>query len=117
MSTRPPPPPGDPEGGGPSFAEENALRVASESLTNYDAAADTYHCSYGPPVPAITINDLERGVLVRVEPTSGQVVGFSIPEFRAWHTEHADEDGSFDVDLPAVWPLQSGGTAPEGLGE
>lgn len=107
MSTSPPPPPGDHEPDGPSFAEENAMRVASESLTHYDADSDTYHCSYGPPIPAITINDRDRGVLVRVEPRTGQVVGFSIPEFRAWHTEHADEDGSFDVELPAVWPLDS----------
>jgi hypothetical protein len=108
MSTSPPSPPGDHEPGGPSFAEENAMRVASESLIHYDAGSDTYHCSYGPPIPAITINDRDRGVLVRVEPRTGQVVGFSIPEFRTWHTEHADEDGSFDVELPAVWPLVSG---------
>jgi len=56
MSTSPPSPPGDHEPGGPSFAEENAMRVASESLIHYDAGSDTYHCSYGPPIPAITIN-------------------------------------------------------------
>ena len=67
----------------PSFAEENAMRIASESLSHYDEAADTYHCSYGPPVPAVTIHDVERGLLVRVEPRSRQVVGFSIPNFKS----------------------------------
>lgn len=100
-STPPPPPPGD----GPSFAEENAMRIASESLNRYDAETDTYHCSYGPPVPAATIPDPERGLLVRVEPASRQVVGFSIPNFREWHAAHANDDGTFEVDLPSVWPI------------
>jgi len=33
-------------------------------------------------------------------------VGFSIPHFKQWHAEHADPDGSFEVDLPPVWPLR-----------
>jgi hypothetical protein len=98
MSTTPP-------GEQPSFAEENAMRIASESLTHYDQAADTYHCSYGPPVPAVTVHDPERDVLVRVEPGSGQVVGFSIPHFKAWHAAHAEEDGTFQVELPSMWDL------------
>jgi hypothetical protein len=82
------------------------MRIASESLTHYDQASDTYHCSYGPPVPAVTVRDPERGLLVRVDPQNEQVVAFSIPEFRAWHAEHADQDGSFEVDLPSTWPLR-----------
>jgi hypothetical protein len=89
----------------PTFAEENAMRIASESLTHYDAASDTYHCSYGPPVPAVTVHDAERGLLVRVEPQSRQVVGFSIPDFKRWHAEHADEGGEFNVELPSMWAL------------
>jgi hypothetical protein len=108
----PPTPPEGPGAGEPSFAEENAMRVASESLTHYDAQTDTYHCSYGPPVPAVTVRDPERRLLVRVEPQSGQVLGFSIPEFKAWHAEHAEPDGSFEVDLPPVWPLGPGAGGP-----
>ena len=107
------PPAGDP--GRPSFAEENAMRIASESLTHYDQASDTYHCSYGPPVPAVTVHDPERGLLVRVEPRTRQVVGFSIPDFKAWYGEHYPEGGEFEVDLPSVWPLE--GAADEGGGE
>lgn len=109
MSTTPP-------GAGPdkpSFAEENAMRIASESLTHYDAASDTYHCSYGPPVPAVTVHDPERGLLVRVEPQSRQVVGFSIPDFKQWHSEHADESGEFDVSLPSMWALSPDDDLPE----
>ena len=98
-----PPPAGDPAR--PSFAEENAMRIASESLTHYDEGADTYHVSYGPPQPAITIHDVERGLLVRVEPRSRQVVGISIPGFKEWHAANADEGGEFEIDLPSVWPL------------
>ena len=78
MSTNPQEP-----GNEPSFVNENSLRIASESLTHYDENADTYHCSYGPPVPAITIHDPERNMLVRIDPTSHQVIGFTIPNFRA----------------------------------
>jgi len=101
-----PPPPDDPSR--PSFAEENALRIASESLSHYDQASDTYHCSYGPPLPAVTVHDPERGVLVRVDPRTQQVVGFSIPQFRAWHAAHAEPDGGFEIDLPPTWPLGPG---------
>jgi len=102
MSTTPPPEP--PGADGPSFVDENANRIVSESLQRYDEQSDTYHCSYGPPIPAATVHDEERGLLVRVDPQTRQVVGFSIPNFRAWYADHVTEDGSFEVDLPSVWP-------------
>ena len=89
------------------------MRIASESLSHYDQAGDTYHCSYGPPVPAVTVHDPERGVLVRVDPRTQQVVGFSIPQFRAWHAAHAEPDGGFEIDLPPTWPLGVGEGAPD----
>jgi uncharacterized protein YuzE len=110
MSTTPPPPSGP--SGGPSFTDENANRVASESLTNYDAAADIYHCSYGPPIPAATVHDQERDILVRIDPETRQVVGFSIPNFRDWYASNSDPDGSFEVDLPEVWPTDDNDEAP-----
>lgn len=112
--TSPAPPP-DPGGNRPSYAEENAMRIAAESLTHYDAATDTFHCSYGPLAPAATVHDPERGVLVRVDPSSSQVLGFTIPNFREWYAEHADETGEFEVDLPPTWPLHpdSGEPGPD----
>lgn len=104
MGTTPPP-------DKPSFAEENAMRVASESLSYYDQASDTYHCSYGPPSPAITIRDTERELFVRVDPQTAQVMGFTIPDFKAWHAVNAEEDGGFEVDLPPTWPLEPTGDA------
>ena len=35
--------------------------------------------------------------------TSNEVIGFSIPNFTEWHKTHADEDGFFDIQLPAFW--------------
>jgi hypothetical protein len=106
------PPPGGGEPPRPSFAEENAMRIASESLTHYDEASDTFHCSYGPPVPAVTVHDPGRGLLVRVEPRSRQVVGFSIPGFSAWYAANAPTGGEFEVDLPSVWPPEDEGGGP-----
>jgi hypothetical protein len=51
---------------------------------------------------------------VRVEPRSRQVVGFSIPNFKAWYAEHAAEDGAFEVELPPVWPLAGDPSADAG---
>lgn len=113
MTSDTPPTPPEGAGDGPSFAEENAMRIASETLNSYDEAADTYHCSYGPPIPAATIHDPERGVLVRVDPKTRQVVGFSIPNFKTWHAEHAEEDGSFEVELPPVWPMDGAEDGPD----
>lgn len=104
MSSQEPGAPGEK----PDFADENAMRIASESLSRYDEAADVYHCSYGPPIPAAAIHDEDRGLLVRVDPETRQVVGFSIPGFKAWYAEHAEEDGTFEVDLPSVWGAEEG---------
>jgi hypothetical protein len=54
------------------------------------------------------VHDAERNILVRVDPASRQVVGFSIPDFKAWHAANAAEDGTFEVDLPPVWPTGAG---------
>ena len=95
MSTTPPPvQPGGPDGDPPPI----------ETFTHYDQAKDAYHCSYGPVRHARTVWDPEREIQVRLDETSNQVIGFSIPNFTEWHKTHADADGFFDVDLPAFWP-------------
>ena len=64
--------------------------------------------SYGPPVPAVTVHDPERGRAGAGRPRTQQVVGFSIPDFNAWHAGHAEPDGGFEIDLPPTWPLGAG---------
>ena len=98
----------DPTPDGPSYAEENAMRIGAEQLSHYDQAADTYHCSYGPLIPAASIPDTERGILVRVDPHTRQVVGFTIPNFRQWYADNAQDNGEFEVELPPVWPNTEG---------
>lgn len=85
------------------------MKIAAEHLSYYDEAADTYHCSYGPLMPAASVPDPERNLLVRVDPKTAQVVGFTIPNFRAWYAENAQEDGEFEVLLPPVWPAPTPG--------
>ncbi len=93
----------DAQDDGPNYAEENAIRNASESLHHYDPAADTFTVTFGAPVPAATVYDDEREILVRVEPTSRSVVGFTIPAFKAWYAKNHPEGGEWDIDLPPVW--------------
>ena len=112
MSTMPPMPPG---GGGPppdDVPEAPASAVGAgthtplDTMTRYDAERDAYHCSYGIPSPALAVHDPGRELIVRVDRHSFRVVGFSIPNFTAWHKAHADEEGNFSVDLPDVWPME-----------
>lgn len=88
---------------GPNYAEENAIRNASESIHHYDPAADTFTATFGAPVPAATVFDEERGILVRVEPQSRAVVGFTIPNFKEWYARNYPDGGEFELDLPSVW--------------
>ncbi len=97
---------------GPDYAAENAIRNASESLHHYDTAADTFSATFGTPVPAATVLDEERGILVRVEPQSRAVVGFTIPSFTEWYAKHYPDGGEWELDLPQVWPTPDD-AAPE----
>ncbi len=102
-----PPPPGAEPTQEPGGSAEGSGTVApGDSFTRYDEEKDVFHCSYGAPMPALAVWDPEREVIVRIDRNTHQVVGFSIPEFGAWHTKHADEDGSFELDLPDVWPME-----------
>ena len=117
MSTMPPMPPGMPPGPGdgpdekpdaPASAVGSGTHSPSDSLTRYDQERDVYHCSFGIPSPALNVMDPERELVVRVERGTFRVVGFSIPNFSAWHEKHADADGNFEIDppLPDVWPME-----------
>ena len=51
---------------------------------------------------------------MRVDPRTQQVVGFSIPEFKAWYAANAEPDGGDSRSTcPPIWPLGGG----EGGGE
>lgn len=118
MSTMPPMPPGMPPmppgaGGpddqpeGPASAVGSGTHSPTDSMTRYDQEKDIFHCSFGIPSPALAISDPEREVIVRVERNTFRVVGFSIPNFTAWHEKRADAEGHFEIEppLPDVWPM------------
>ena len=117
MSTTPPPPgsPGGPPAGGPEEGPASAIgagtHTPNDQMTRYDKERDIYHCSYGIPTPALTVMDPQRELVVRVDRHSFRVVGFSIPDFTAWHEKHGDADGNFEVDLPEVWPMDQTDTS------
>jgi hypothetical protein len=101
MATTPPPlPPGAGNPGDAAAGDPPPI----ETFTQYDQENDVYHCSYGPVRPARAVWDAERELQVRLDSTSNEVIGFSIPNFTQWHVGHADADGFFDVDLPSFWP-------------
>ena len=111
------PPPGSEPSQEPGGSAADAGTVApGDTFTRYDQESDAFHCSYGAPMPALAVWDPEREVVVRVDRNTHQVLGFSIPEFAAWHGKNADENGEFELDLPDVWPMEltdPGGSATD----
>lgn len=101
------PPPGGPEGepADPGGAEGAGTYTPADTFTRYDEEKDAYHCSYGPPTAALAVWDPERELIVRLDRNTHAVVGFSIPNFSAWHTKHAEEDGTFEIDLPPTYEI------------
>jgi hypothetical protein len=106
------PPPGgggpDDEPAEPGGAEGGGTHTPQDTFTRYDEEKDAYHCSYGPPSAALAVWDPERELIVRLDRNTKAVVGFSIPNFTAWHAKHADEDGTFEIDLPPTYDVDDG---------
>ena len=90
------------------------MRIASESLSHYDEAADTYHCSYGAPVPAVTIHDVERGLLVR-----DYVAAVSVGVYRHVPVLDLDyaEDSTCETDMNVVMTGRGGFVEVQGTAE
>lgn len=49
---------------------------------NYDNEADVLYASLGKPKPAKSI-DKENGIILRVDPNSGEYIGFTIINYMA----------------------------------
>lgn len=45
-----------------------------------------------------------EGLTVFFDPDTHEVLGFSITNFSAYYKTHADEDGEFEVNIPARVP-------------
>lgn len=103
------PPPLPPAAGGPPGKPPSI-----ETFTQHDTEKDVFHCSYGPLQAGRTVWYPEREIQVRLDQHSLQVIGFSIPDFTAWHAKHADEDGGFEMDLPDFWPASIDADADAG---
>ena len=81
------------------------MRIASESLTHYDAGGRHLPRSYGPPVPAVTSTTPSAACSCASSRAAARWSASRSPSFKAWHADHADDDGEFEVDLPSIWPL------------
>jgi len=56
------------------------LKLGPYVTSSYDSEADVLYISIGEPVPAIS-DEVCPGVLVRRDPSSGQIVGMTLLDF------------------------------------
>lgn len=70
---------------------------------NYNPDTDTYRQIYRGHDNASAVTN-SKGVTVYFDPDTNEVLGFTILEFTAYYKENADEEGEFQVDLPARVP-------------
>jgi uncharacterized protein YuzE len=47
---------------------------------SYDPQADVLYCSYGPPREAVS-EETSRGIIIRRDPETREVVGFTVLDF------------------------------------
>jgi uncharacterized protein YuzE len=57
---------------------------------NYDTESDVLYCTVGEPREAIGV-ETEGGVILRLDPASEEVVGFTIVDFFQRFKEHPNE--------------------------
>ncbi len=69
----------------------------------YDAASDTYRLIYRGHDNASAVTNSD-GMTVFFDPETDEVLGFSIANFTAYYAAHKDDDGEFEVVLPATVP-------------
>lgn len=70
---------------------------------HYNADNDTYRQIYKGHDNASAVTNA-KGVTVYFDPDTNEVLGFAINEFSKYYKENADENGEFQVDLPARVP-------------
>jgi uncharacterized protein YuzE len=63
-----------------------AKGIAQQQLTQltmqYDAASDVLYCAFGEPRSAIGVeSDDQDGVVLRVDPQTDEIVGFTVVNF------------------------------------
>ena len=56
------------------------VQASNELKINYDREADVLYCSFGDPQPALSVEQ-GNGVVVRMNPDTDEVVGYTIINF------------------------------------
>ena len=77
--------------------------MSDQKDPNYDESTDTYRRIYRGHDNASAVTNSE-GVTVYFDPDTHAVLGFTIANFATYYQAHVDEDGEFEVTLPAVVP-------------
>lgn len=77
--------------------------MGDQNDPKYDPATDTYRCIYRGHDNASAVTDAD-GVTIYFDPDNHDVLGFTIANFAAYYQSHVNEDGEFEVTLPAKVP-------------
>lgn len=76
------------------------VQSANELKMNYDREADVLYCFLGEPREALSIEKAD-GVVVRVNPETNELVGFTIIDFFRRFAEHPGEPVSVPLEQTA----------------
>ena len=66
------------------------MAPAQELKFKYDRDADVLYCSFGEPRPALSV-EVSHGVVVRHDPETEEVVGFTVVDFFKRFAERPEE--------------------------
>lgn len=73
--------------------DEKTLKI------KYDRAVDVLYCSFGDPVPALSV-ERDHGIVIRLDPDTDKVVGVTVVDFFKRFADHPEQ--SVDVPLMAA---------------
>ena len=74
------------------MANEIAQDLLAQLTFHYDQKSDVLYCSVGEPREAVSVEpENDDGVVIRLDPVTEKIVGFTVMNFLKRFTEHPAE--------------------------
>ena len=55
---------------------------------NYDPKSDIFYCSFGDPRVAVSVETREEGIILRLDPDTDEIIGFTVIDFSKRFQDH-----------------------------
>jgi uncharacterized protein YuzE len=77
------------------------VQSAAEMKINYDRAADVAYVAFGQPREGISV-ETDNGIVLRVDPNTDEVIGFTVVNFFKRFVEKPNEPVSVPLEMAAA---------------